>query len=125
MIRILLKQPTVDINYQGAVRIIVLVVFVVQVLNGFLVPTAQSGRTALHLAVQKGHYDVVRLLLRRGASTELRNLVSKGTLCCGVCMLQVCHTCMCSPSLPGPAQQPSSSCKPRISNFSSLDCRRG
>lgn len=77
MIRTLLKQPNVDINYQGAVTVYFQLYFgQYHRYCALMCFTSQSGRSALHLAVQKGHNDVVRLLLRRGANTELRNLVS-------------------------------------------------
>mmetsp|Transcript_42480 Transcript_42480/g.73910 ORF Transcript_42480/g.73910 Transcript_42480/m.73910 type:complete len:113 (-) Transcript_42480:377-715(-) len=47
----LLKVPGVNINYQGA-----------------------SGRTALHLAVQKGDYQFIRYLLKKGADVHIRDM---------------------------------------------------
>ena len=35
----------------------------------------QSGRTALHLAVQKGDYQFVKYLLKKGADIHVRDMV--------------------------------------------------
>jgi ankyrin repeat protein len=41
--------------------------------GGYIGSRAQDGRTALHVAAEKGHANCVRLLLDAGADTEAKN----------------------------------------------------
>ena len=41
-------------------------------------PCTQDGDTALMLAAYEGHLDIVKLLLERGAQTDLQNKVTRG-----------------------------------------------
>ena len=50
--------------------------------------------TALYYAVDKGHVDIVRLLLERGANVEAVNNVSNRT-CMPVCLPANMSACVC------------------------------
>ena len=50
--------------------------------------------TALHLAVDKGHLDIVRLLLEKGANIKAVNNVSNRT-CMTVCLPANMSACVC------------------------------
>jgi hypothetical protein len=74
----LLSQRDTDINYRAPVSVgeFYSAMFSSNGLNQVQrCMMTQSGRTALHLAVQKGHKDVLLLLLRRGANASVRDLV--------------------------------------------------
>ncbi|KAL8689137.1 MAG: hypothetical protein Q9218_005122 [Villophora microphyllina] len=45
-----------------------------------LTPMGSDGKTAIHLASQKGHVDAVRLFLERGVSADIRDGVGKTPL---------------------------------------------
>ena len=65
----------------------------------------QEKRTALMVAAEKVHVDVVRSLLEKGANADLQRIVSL------VCVLCVCMCmCVCVCALVGPSPTPKSEC---------------
>ncbi len=53
-------------------------------------PAQQYSRTALHIATEKGHLEVVRLLLEYGANKEIINFVGAVRFPCGLSSAAVC-----------------------------------
>ena len=47
--------------------------------------TVQTGSTALHMAAQEGHYEIVRMLLEAKADVNVQNNVSESCSSDGVC----------------------------------------
>ncbi len=56
---------------------------------------AQSGKTALVVAAQRGHFDCVRLLLDAGADANVKNKVR--VLFCIVAVRVLCLYAICIP----------------------------
>lgn len=53
-----------------------LCIFVITLTQMYFLSDLQEGWTPLHLAVQSGQLDVIKLLVNRGADTNIRNKVT-------------------------------------------------
>jgi Ankyrin repeats (3 copies) len=51
----------------------------------------QIGKTALHLAAEKGHEDTVRLLIEKGSDIKTKDAVSQTALQCTVLYVSALH----------------------------------